>query len=79
VEWDEVRSGGSYLSASDLRLHYGLGRRSRVDLIEVHWPDGRVEKIEHVPANRFVTVEEGRGVTRQLTPTRTASSSPSGS
>jgi hypothetical protein len=79
VEWDEVRSGGSYLSASDLRLHYGLGQRSSVDLIEVHWPDGRVEKIEHVPANRFVTVEEGWGVTRQLTPTRTVSSSPSGS
>jgi len=70
VQWDEVRSGGSYLSASDLRLHYGLGKRSRVDLIEVHWPDGRVEKTGGAPANCFVTVEEGKGITRRAPPTR---------
>jgi len=41
---------GSYLSAGDLRLHYGLGKRSRVDVLEVHWPDGRVQRIEDVPS-----------------------------
>ena len=66
VQWDEVRSRGSYLSAGDLRLHYGLGKRSRVDVLEVHWPDGRVQRIEDVPVNRFVTMEEGKGMTRQM-------------
>ncbi len=69
VQWDEVRSGGSYLSASDLRLHFGLEKRSRVDLIEVHWPDGKVERVPNVPANNFLTVEEGKGLVR-LTPPR---------
>ena len=59
---------GSYLSAGDLRLHYGLGKRSRVDVLEVHWPDGRVQRIEDVPFNRFVTMEEGKGMTRQMPP-----------
>jgi enediyne biosynthesis protein E4 len=66
VEWDHVRSGGSYLSSSDLRLHYGLGKRTRVDLIEIHRPDGQTEKVQNVSANQFVTVQEGRGVIRLI-------------
>ena len=68
VQWDEVRSGGSYLSASDLRLHFGLEKRVRVDLIEVHWPDGRVEAIRDVPVNHFVVIEEGKGITGKTGP-----------
>jgi hypothetical protein len=70
VQWDQVHSGGSYLSVSDLRLHYGLGRRTLVDLIEVHWPDGRVEKVQNLPANQFVTVEQGRGIIHLAPPAR---------
>jgi len=65
VQWDEVRSGGSYLSGSDLRLHYGLGTRSRVDTIEIHWPDGKTESIREIPANRFLTIEEGKGLVKE--------------
>ena len=69
VQWDEVHSGGSYLSASDLRLHYGLGKHKQVDLIEVHWPDGGIETVRNVQANQFLTVEEGKGlVGRVLVP-----------
>ncbi|HKV40161.1 MAG TPA: CRTAC1 family protein [Blastocatellia bacterium] len=62
---DEVRSGGSYLSQSDLRLHFGLEKRTKVDLIEVHWPSGVVDKITGVSPNRIVTIQEGKGVVSQ--------------
>ena len=61
----EVRSGGSYLSQSDLRVHFGLGSAAKVDRIEVRWPSGNVDKIENASADRFLTVEEGHDVVRQ--------------
>ncbi len=58
----EVRSGGSYLSQNDLRLHFGLGDRSKVDRIEIHWPDGKVSQVEGVtPVNREIVVAEDAG------------------
>jgi hypothetical protein len=68
VQWDEVRTGGSYLSSNDLRLHYGLGKRPEVDLIELHWPDGEVEKVRRAPINHFLTIEEGKGIVRVTPP-----------
>ncbi|MCL6505713.1 MAG: ASPIC/UnbV domain-containing protein, partial [Bryobacteraceae bacterium] len=64
VQWDEVRIGGSYISSSDLRLHFGLAHRERVDLLEVHWPGGTTERFRDIPANRFVTIEQGKGIAR---------------
>jgi hypothetical protein len=58
---DEVRSGGSYLSQSDLRLHFGLEKRTKVDLIEVRWPSGTVDKIKDIAPNRILTIKEGKG------------------
>jgi hypothetical protein len=55
----QVRSGTSYLSQSDLRAHFGLGGRSRVDLVEVRWPSGRVDRVRGVPADRKITIREG--------------------
>ena len=69
VQWDEVHAGGSYLSSNDPRLHYGLGKKSKVDLIEIHWPDDKVEVINDVPANRFITIEEQKGITHTSLPT----------
>ena len=57
---DEVRSGGSYFSQSDLRLHFGLGQSEKASL-EIHWPSGLVEKIEIVAANQILRVVEGEG------------------
>jgi hypothetical protein len=59
---DEIRSGGSYISQSDLRVHFGLGGRTTVDEMILRWPSGRVDRFEHVSADRIVTVEEGRGL-----------------
>jgi hypothetical protein len=57
---DEVRSGGSYLSQSDLRLHFGLGRAERASL-EIRWPSGTVQYIDHVRANQVLRVVEPDG------------------
>ena len=57
----EVRSGGTYASQSDLRLHFGLGTAKKTDL-EVRWPDGSVEKFAGVAANQFLTIREGMGI-----------------
>jgi hypothetical protein len=57
----EVRSGGSYLSQNDLRVHFGLGTATKIDRIEVRWPSGTMDKGESLLLDRFVTVEEGKG------------------
>jgi hypothetical protein len=62
---DEVRSGGSYLSQNDLRLHFGLEQRTKIDLIEVRWPSGVIDKITNLSANKIFTIKEGKGVVEQ--------------
>ena len=61
---DEVRSGGSYFSQSDLRLHFGLGKAEKVDVLEIHWPSGTVDIVKDLPVNQLVVVREGQGVMR---------------
>ena len=62
VQLGEVLSGGSYLSQHDLRIHFGLGEHQRVDKAEVMWPDGKVETLTNLIADRFYYVREGAGV-----------------
>jgi len=62
---DEVRSGGSYLSQNDLRLHFGLEKRTRIDLVEVRWPSGVIDRITNLNANKILTIKEGKGVVEQ--------------
>ena len=59
----EVRSGSTFLSQSDLRLHFGLGGASAVEAVEVQWPGGALEKIGALSAGQIVTITEGKGVT----------------
>lgn len=61
---EEVRSGGSYLSQSDLRLHFGLGSATQADLIEIRWPSGQVDRLFKVPANQLILVREGKGIVK---------------
>jgi len=61
VQTEEVRSGGSYLSQNDLRVHFGLGKYAKIDLLEIRWPDGRVEQIKDVGADKFYSILEGEG------------------
>jgi len=62
VQIDEVHSGGSYLSQSDMRIHFGLGSADRVDRVEIRWPSGQTQTLQNLPAGRFYVVKEGVGV-----------------
>jgi hypothetical protein len=58
---DEVRAGGSYLSHSDGRLHFGLGAATHVDEIRIEWPSGVVETLSRQAVNQFLTLREPTG------------------
>ena len=58
---DEVRSGSSYISSSDMRLHFGLGQNERINFAEVRWPSGRLEKFENLPIDTISDLKEGTG------------------
>jgi hypothetical protein len=57
----EVRGGGSYYSQNDLRIHAGLGDVSRIDRVDVRWPNGNEEVFRDVPMRTIVTLVEGKG------------------
>jgi enediyne biosynthesis protein E4 len=54
-----VRANSSYLSASDARLHFGLGSATRVDQVVIRWPSGLVEKLASLPVDRETVIREG--------------------
>jgi enediyne biosynthesis protein E4 len=62
VQLDQVQSGGSYLSQSDLRIHFGLGGHEKVDKLEVFWPSGKVETLTNLGADHFYLLKEGEGI-----------------
>jgi enediyne biosynthesis protein E4 len=61
---DEVRSGGSYISQNDLRVHFGIGKAEKVDLLEIRWPSGKVDTLKDVLPNQMIVVKEGAGIVR---------------
>jgi enediyne biosynthesis protein E4 len=70
VQLGEIRSGGSYLSQNDLRLHFGLAGHERVDQALVLWPDGTKEILKNLAADRFYTLREGAGIVASSPPVR---------
>lgn len=59
---EEVCSGATYISQNDLRLHFGLENRTKIDLIEVRWPSGAIDRVANLSANKILTVKEGKGL-----------------
>jgi hypothetical protein len=59
VQIDEVRSGGSYYSQNDLRLHFGLDKAEAVESIEIRWPSGQVDTWKNLGANKLYVLAEG--------------------
>jgi hypothetical protein len=62
TQTDEIHSGGSYLSQSDLRVHFGLGTAKKIDSVEIRWPSGKVETIGDLAVDQFYSVLEGTGI-----------------
>jgi enediyne biosynthesis protein E4 len=58
---DEVRSGSSYISQNDLRVHFGLGATAQIDYVDVRWPSGTVERFENVLVDGIRPLSEGSG------------------
>jgi hypothetical protein len=65
---DEVRSGSSYISNSDMRVHFGLGAVTKIDWVEIHWPSGLTERFADVAADGIRTVNEGSGTAVKAEP-----------
>jgi hypothetical protein len=61
VLWRRVGTDGSYLSASDARVHFGLGSSSRIDRVIVEWPDGLREHWSGIPVDKAVQLVRGTG------------------
>jgi len=58
-----LRSGSSYLSASELVLTFGLAHNEKADTIEIRWPSGQIDRLSNAPAGRTITVTEASGMT----------------
>ena len=58
---DEVRSGSSYDSNSDMRVHFGLGSAAKIDWVEIRWPSGLTERFEDLAVDKIHTLKEGTG------------------
>jgi enediyne biosynthesis protein E4 len=63
---DEVRSGGGYFSQNDLRVHFGLGKAEKVEVLEIRWPSGQVDTLKDIKTNQVIFVKEGAGITRAM-------------
>ena len=61
---DEVRSGGSYFSQNDLRVHFGLGKATKVDRLEIRWPSGQRDELKDLDVDRVLHVKEGQGIVK---------------
>jgi hypothetical protein len=62
----EVRSGSSYLSHNDMRVHFGLGDADRVEGLEIRWPSGLVDTVDAPQTDRFYVVQEGQGLVQPI-------------
>ena len=67
---NEVRSGSSYDSNSDMRVHFGLGSATKLDSVEIRWPSGLVEKFDDLAVDAFHTLKEGSGTAVKPEPQR---------
>jgi hypothetical protein len=57
----DVMSGGSFESSNDFRLHFGLGPSTKVDKVEIRWPDGTKETYQLPGIDRYFAIQEGKG------------------
>jgi len=72
TQTEQIRSGGSYLSQHDLRVHFGLAAATKIDSVEIRWPSGAMDVLKDLAADQFYAVLEGKGIVRadQIRPGR---------
>jgi hypothetical protein len=63
---DEVRSGGGYFSQNDLRVHFGLGKAEKVEVLEIRWPSGQVDTLKDMKVNQLIYLKEAEGIVRTI-------------
>jgi hypothetical protein len=68
VHVEQSKGGMSYMSASDPRIHFGLGRRSKIESLEITWPSGQVDRLTNVPADQIIAIKEGTGIVPRAFP-----------
>jgi enediyne biosynthesis protein E4 len=59
VQMDELRSGGSYFSQNDLRMHFGLDQAKTVEMVEIRWLSGQVDQLKNLEVNQLYVIQEG--------------------
>jgi len=72
VHVEQAKGGTSYMSSSDPRLHFGLGRRTKIESLTITWPSGQVDKLTDVPIDKIIAVKEGVGIVPHPFPKVTA-------
>jgi hypothetical protein len=59
---EQAKGGMSYMSASDPRIHFGLGKRTKIESLQITWPSGHVDELTNVPVDKIIGVKEGTGI-----------------
>jgi hypothetical protein len=62
VQVEQAKAGMSYMSASDPRIHFGLGKRHKIESLEITWPSGQVDRLTNVPIDQIIAIKEGAGI-----------------
>jgi enediyne biosynthesis protein E4 len=62
VQVEQAKGGMSYMSASDPRIHFGLGKRMKIESLEITWPSGQVDRLTNVPVDQIIAFKEGAGI-----------------
>jgi enediyne biosynthesis protein E4 len=62
VHIEQAKGGGSYMSASDPRIHFGLGKRTKIESLEITWPSGQVDRLTNLTPDQIVAVKDGSGM-----------------
>jgi hypothetical protein len=62
TQFEQSKGGMGYMSASDPRIHFGLGKRNKIQSLQITWPSGQVDKLTNVPVDQIIAVKEGAGI-----------------
>ena len=62
VQVEQAKGGMSYMSASDPRIQFGLGKRTKIDSLEITWPSGQVDRRTNIPIDQIIAAKEGTGI-----------------